>query len=132
MVFLQAIAGSVNATTAAEGKPPLVMLLTCGVCTKKGGEGKFLVVSDGCTDPIHKDVAAALDARGGVRAVAVGCKHHPCSKLDLCVRGSKCMCAQGKGGTMQGKSPSLTPEKIEAAALLLVSRLTHTAMHFIR
>ena len=68
MVFLQAVAGSVNGTTAAAGMPPLVMLLSCGVCTKKGGEGKFLVVSDGCTDPIHKDVAAALDGRGGVRA----------------------------------------------------------------
>ena len=69
MVFLQAVAGSVNSTTAAAGRPPLVMLLSCGVCTKKGGEGKFLVVSDGCTDPIHKEVAAALDGRGGVRTL---------------------------------------------------------------
>eukprot|EP01043_Picozoa_sp_COSAG02_P004049 COSAG02_NODE_102_length_36716_cov_233.851025_29_plen_74_part_00 len=67
MVFLQTVAGAVNAATAADGKPPLVMLLSCGVCTKKGGEGKFLVVSNGCTDPIHKDVAAALGGRGGVR-----------------------------------------------------------------
>lgn len=73
MVFLQAVAGAVNATTTADSKPPLVMLLSCGVCTKKGGEGKFLVCSDGCTDPIHKDVAAALDGRGGVRATSRRC-----------------------------------------------------------
>jgi hypothetical protein len=71
MVFLQTVAGAVNATTAAQGKKSLVMLLSCGVCTKKGGEGKFLVVSDGCTDPIHKDVAAAMDGRGGVSSVRV-------------------------------------------------------------
>ena len=90
MVFLQAVAAAVNAKTAEAGAPPLVMLLSCGVCTKKGGEGKFLVVSDGRTDAINKEVAAALDGRGG-----------------------------GRGGTMQGKSASLTPEKLEAAAVLL-------------
>ena len=84
MVFLQTVAGAVNATTAAQGKKSLVMLLSCGVCTKKGGEGKFLVVSDGCTDPIHKDVAAAMDGRGGVSSVRVTSSPPPPLCILLC------------------------------------------------
>ena len=38
---------------------------------------------------------------------------------------------QGKGGTMQGKSASLTPEKIEAAAALLVSGHTQTKAYML-
>jgi hypothetical protein len=42
MVFLQAVAASARAEA-----PELTVLLSCGACSKKGGEGKFLIVSDG-------------------------------------------------------------------------------------
>ena len=58
-------------------------------------EGKFLVVSDGQTDPISKDIAGLLGGRGG-----------------------------GKNGTMQGKSAELTPDKVEAAMSLLRTVVT--------
>ena len=55
MVFLQAVAASARAEA-----PELTVLLSCGVCSKKGGEGKFLIVSDGepavsILDSVHID-----------------------------------------------------------------------------
>jgi misacylated tRNA(Ala) deacylase len=85
MPFLQLVAATVLCAA-----PPLIVLLTSGSCTKKGGTASFLLVSDGRADGLNKEVAAALGGRGG-----------------------------GKNGSMQGKTTALTPNGLAEARGML-------------
>ena len=85
MVFMQTVAA-----VARTDMPQITLLLTCGSCSKKGGDGKFLLVSDGRADQVAKQAMAALGGRGG-----------------------------GRNGVLQGKTATLTPDSIDSAVAVL-------------